>query len=116
MSQAGYISNIVDIAIGGLTNDAMFALFVEDGGVVYGSGNNAYNQISMESGVNNYQAPIRVTDSVAQVAIGNSATSHMLKFDGSVYSQGKVQDMSTVQVKTQITLTSEPELLKWKIV
>ena len=23
----------------------MFALFVEDGGVVYGSGNNAYNQV-----------------------------------------------------------------------
>ena len=41
LSQAGYMSNIVDIAIGGLTNDAMFALFVEDGGVVYGSGNNA---------------------------------------------------------------------------
>ena len=41
-----YLSNIVDVATGGLTNDDGFSLFLSGSGIVYGVGDNTWNQVS----------------------------------------------------------------------
>ncbi|MGN0106776.1 MAG: RCC1-like domain-containing protein, partial [Hominilimicola sp.] len=83
-----YLSNIVDIAIGGISADKTFALFLEKGGMVYGAGNNANSQISVSDELF-FAEPVYIANNISQIAIGKSATSYMLRFSGSVYSQGK---------------------------
>ncbi|MCC8066250.1 MAG: hypothetical protein LIO94_04010, partial [Clostridiales bacterium] len=85
---SAYMSNIVDIAIGGLTDGEGFALLLEKGGTLYGVGDNSYNQISSSDDAS-FNVPVMITNTVEQIAIGKSATAHMLKLDGSIYSQGK---------------------------
>ncbi|MBR0089914.1 MAG: Ig-like domain-containing protein, partial [Clostridia bacterium] len=87
-SATDYLSNIVDVATGGLTNDEGFSLFLSASGIVYGTGDNTWNQVSSAHNAA-YFTPVRLTDSGAQIAIGQGATAHVLRMDGSVFSMGK---------------------------
>ena len=92
---APYMHDIVDVTVGGIDNDSLFALFLQKDGVVYGSGDNNYNQLGYtktpgtKTVPTSYNEPVKLTNTVQQFAIGKSATAHMLRLDGKVYSMGK---------------------------